>query len=69
MKAASILILTGVLLPWVGWASLSIIDLYKQVTQNALGVEAAVKTNKLMCDFILGQDANIETKKKFCVGD
>ena len=63
------LILTGIALPWVGWASLSIIDLYKQVAIYARGYDATIKTNKLMCEYILGQDATIEEKRKFCVGD
>lgn len=61
------------LLAFFGWLSLSVVEANKKnaeqdifIKYNSSGVEASIKTNKLLCEMALDSD-DIEKRKRFCV--
>lgn len=74
--AASILTVvfgSPILLVFMSWLSLSVVEANKKnaeqdifIKHNSVGVEASIKTNKLLCEMALDSD-DIEKRKRFCV--
>lgn len=60
-------IFTGLLLPWMGWASLSIFDLGKDVALNKQALEAARNTNNLVCLMALDFGMDRHKISKYCI--
>lgn len=60
-------------LGFLGWLSLSVVEANKKnaeqdifIKNNSAGVEASIKTNRLLCEMALDSD-DIEKRKRFCV--
>lgn len=80
MKVTALSILTVIfgsplLIAFLGWLSLSVVEANKKnaeqdifIQTNAKGVEASIKTNKLLCEMALDSDDK-EKRKRFCVAE
>lgn len=71
----SVILGSPIVLGVVGWLSLSVVEANKKnaeqdifIRHNAVGVEASIKTNKLLCEMALDSD-DIEKRKRFCVAE